>query len=225
MDNSLSKKITINGKADNPFNWMGKNFVSYGDSITQGNTWQNYLVSELGVVHTNLGLSSSCISSFDTWAISMSDDSRIDNIPLDTDILTIMGGTNDWVSRIDIGNLDDETRDTFIGGYKYMIEKIMTRIPKARIILMTPPFGYYNTGVGTGETNGVGKNLIEYINAVKSVAEYYKLPVINMYQDLGVNKFNKDNFLIVEDVQVHPNVEGGKRIAGLVIGELKRLKC
>ena len=154
----------------------------------------------------------------------MSDDTRINGIPEDTDILTIMGGTNDWASRISIGTIDDDTRDTFIGGYKYLIEKVMQRIPNARIILMTPPFGYYNSGVGTGEINGVGTKLIEYINAVKSVAEYYKLPLINMYQDLGINKFNKDSFLIDEDVQVHPNSNGGKRIAGLVIGTFEKIK-
>ena len=221
VHNSISKNfITVK----NAFSFKGKKFVSYGDSITQGNTWQNYVVNELGVSHTNLGLSSSCISSFDTWAVSMSDDTRINGIPEDTDILTIMGGTNDWASRISIGTIDDDTRDTFIGGYKYLIEKVMQRIPNARIILMTPPFGYYNSGVGTGEINGVGTKLIEYINAVKSVAEYYKLPLINMYQDLGINKFNKDSFLIDEDVQVHPNSNGGKRIAGLVIGTFEKIK-
>ena len=217
--------ITLNGgkNISGDFSWTGKKFVSYGDSITQGNTWQNYLVNELGLVHENHGLSSSCISNFEQWAVSMSNNSRIDAIPLDADIITIMGGTNDWASRRQIGTLDDVTTETFIGGYKHLIERLMSRIPNARIIIMSPPFGYYNTGVGSEEVNGIGIKLSSYIEASELIAKHYKLPFINMYQDLGINKFNKDNFMHVEDLQVHPNSNGGKRVAGRVLGELRKL--
>lgn len=217
--------ITLNGgkNISGDFSWTGKKFVSYGDSITQGNTWQNYLVNELGLVHENHGLSSSCISNFEQWAVSMSNNSRIDAIPLDADIITIMGGTNDWASRRQIGTLDDVTTETFIGGYKHLIERLMSRIPNARIIIMSPPFGYYNTGVGSEEVNGIGIKLSSYIEASELIAKHYKLPFINMYQDLGINKFNKDNFMSIEDLQVHPNSNGGKRVAGRVLGELRKL--
>lgn len=225
--NSLSNNLLriSTSQSTNDFSFEGKKFASYGDSITSMNKWQEYLVSNLGVTHTNLGVGSSYVSSFDKWATSMSDDARLNKIPEDTDIITIMGGTNDWAGRINIGTLEDATRETFIGGYKYIIEHVMSRIPSARIILMTPPFGYYNNGVGSGETNNVGTELVEYVEAVKQIGKYYKLPVIDVYRNLGINKFNKDLFLLNEDVQVHPNDDGGKRLGGLVIGELKRLGC
>ncbi len=218
--------IFVSGeKVDNDFTFKGKKFVSYGDSITESNKWQDYLVNELDITHINKGLSSSCISNFETWALSMSNDERLNEIPLDADIITIMGGTNDWVARRTIGTLEDETKDTFIGAYKYIIETLMNKAPNARIIIMSPPFGYYNAGIGTEEINGVGVHLKDFVNAVRDVANYYKLPFINVYENLGVNKINKDIYFYDEDVQVHPNVNGGKRIAGLVLGKLKELNC
>ncbi|MGL5087758.1 MAG: SGNH/GDSL hydrolase family protein, partial [Clostridium sp.] len=196
----------------------GKKWVSYGDSITSNGGWQLLVANTLKLNHTKMGLVSSMIVNDSTWAIPLCDDTRLNAIPSDTDVITIMGGTNDWAGRKNIGTIADTTRDTYYGAYKYIIESIQTRIPTCRIILICPPFGYYNAGLGNGELNNVGKTTRDFGNAVKELGQYYGLPVIDMRGNQGVNKINKDTLLVLEDVQVHMTVEGNKRFAGVVLG-------
>lgn len=201
--------------------WIGKKYVSYGDSLTHSGVWQALIAARLGLIHTNMGISSSTIFDYSTNAIPMCDDSRIDAIPLDTDVITIWGGANDWAYGVGITDINDTSKSTFYGAYKYIIERIQSRIPNCRIILMTPGFAFFRDG--SNPLSG-GKTTENYGTAVKAIAAKYNLPVIDVHKEMGINIQNALNFMLDEPCTVHLNTVGYKRLAGIVKGAMDRLE-
>ena len=147
-------------------------------------------------------------------------------IPLDTEVLTIMGGTNDYGVNIPLGTglptNENPTLDefTFIGALCSMIEKIQTRVPTCRIILMTPIPRYHDGRYPP--KNRAGLLTADYAKAVKEAAAFYSLPCIDLHSKVGWNKINGDCYL--KD-GIHPNTTiGYPRISEVVLGELKALE-
>lgn len=231
--------------------YKGKKWVSYGDSITASNGWQPAVATELGLIHILRGIGGTTVAEKGSIAwidvdgnyiarppatqppgtkeilSSMCNSERINAmIPLDTKVLTIMGGTNDYGTSTPLGKglptnerptLDEST---FIGALCSMIEKIQTRVPLCRIILMTPIPRYHK---GRYESkNRAGHLPSDYAEAVKDVAAFYALPCIDLNSKVGWNKVNGDHYL--KD-GLHPNkTMGDPRISEVVIGELKGLE-
>ena len=135
--------------------WNKKTFVSYGDSITERNTWQPYLVSEFGLKHTNLGVGGTRVAKTDAkggvYENSYSEDARISKIPTDADLITIMGGANDFGSPYPsfIGDVEyDRTTggyktDNFVSALCETIRKIQTRCKEAVICVLPWIGGQY----------------------------------------------------------------------------------
>lgn len=231
-------------------NYKGKKWISYGDSITASNGWQPSVAEKLGLIHIKRGIGGTTIAETGSIAwidangnfiarppapqptgtteilSSMCNSQRINAmIPLDTQLLTIMGGTNDYGSNIPLGmgwptnerpTLDEST---FIGGMCSMIEKIQTRVPECRIILMTPIPRYHKGRYAP--KNRVGLLTADYARVVRDVAAFYALPCIDLHSTVGWNKINGSHFLADG---VHPNkTKGYPRISEIVIGELKAL--
>lgn len=232
-------------------NYKAKNWISYGDSITASNGWQPAVAARLGLIHRNRGIGGTTIAETGTIAwvdkkgnyiakppatqptgtkqilSSMCNSQRIHAmIPLDTQLLTIMGGTNDYGHSIPLGKglptngsfTLDET--TFIGALCSMVEKIQTKVPTCRIILMTPIPRYHE---GRYEhKNRAGLLTYDYAKAVKDVAAFYSLPCIDLYSKVGWNPINGNLYL--RD-GIHPNTTmGDPRISEVVLGDLKAIE-
>lgn len=232
-------------------NYKGKKWISYGDSITASNGWQPPVAVKLGLIHTNRGIGGTTIAERGSIAwvdadgkyiakppatqpagtieilSSMCNSQRINAmIPLDTKVLTIMGGTNDYGTSIPLGRRlptnESPTLDesTFIGALCSMIEKIQTRVPNCRIILMTPVPRYHKEKYES--KNKAGLLTSDYARAVKDVAAFYALPYIDLYSKVGWNNINGGSYL--KD-GIHPNKTlGYPRISEVVLGELKVLE-
>lgn len=238
-------------KVKNITNYKIKKWISYGDSITASNGWQPAVAAKLGLNHTNRGIDGTTIAEIGSIAwvdengnfkgkpprvqprgtieilSSMCNSQRINaTIPLDTQLITIMGGTNDYGRNIPLGKVlptnESPTLDesTFIGALCSMIEKIQTRVPNCRIILMTPVPRYHNGRYEQKNKSGVLTS--DYASAVKEVAAFYALPCIDLNAKVGWNKINGDKYL--RD-SMHPNTtKGNPRISEIVIGELRALE-
>ena len=93
-----------------------------------------------------------------------------------------------------------------------MIEKINSRCPNARIIILNDIYrNSEDWGIWKGE---------DYRKAIRELSYYYGLPILELKQMCGINKLTESIFLADG---VHPNDVGGKRIAEVVIGFLKSL--
>ena len=71
------------------------------------------------------------------------------------------------------------------------------------------------------EYNLLGLTTQDYADAVKEVAEYLSIPFIDVFGSTGINSFNRNQY--IGDI-VHPNDEGRKAIARVMIGALDDLK-
>ena len=123
------------------------------------------------------------------------------------ELCTIMGGTNDSANIIanNIGTIGTKDTTTFLGSYQTIIENLLSKNPKMRIILMKPPRRYDMTDISYLEKIG---------ECIDQLHEYYGIPVIDAYNDLGMNEFNYSSFLL-ED-KLHFNTDGGNLLTTLV---------
>ena len=203
-----------------------KKWVSYGDSITFGEgilfvsggekLWQDYIVARYGVNHVKMAVGYSSLTYFDTSSeITMADDRRLNPLIAESpDVVTILGGANDYIFKADIGTNDDiisKNRYTFKGSYAYIIDKILTAKPDTTIIIL----GMYHNTLGNYAPKN-GKSVAEYAKASKDIAEYFGLPFVDL-NECGFNayNFNETTGRFSTD-GIHPNAEGAKRIAMVV---------
>jgi lysophospholipase L1-like esterase len=80
-------------------------------------------------------------------------------------------------------------------------------------------------GLAYYEENAYGKTLKDYANAIKEVAEFYGIPVIDLYSECLINPFiqsHKTAYFSGSD-GVHPNAKGHTIIARRVKGYLLQL--
>ena len=179
----------------------GEKWCAYGDSITQNYTWKDIVMSHLsGVTLYNRGISGTKVEEHGSEAYvyadgsysgvnpptaqpvgtslilsSLSNQARVNTIPLDTTLITVWGGINDVFQSpfSTLGGLTDTTVATFYGAYQLMIERIYARIPNAKIIIVNL------TSVNTDFTllNSNGNTVENYRVAVLAVANKYKYRV------------------------------------------------
>jgi lysophospholipase L1-like esterase len=202
-------------------------WVSYGDSITFGvgvdfvngeKLWQDYVKERYDIgthIKMGVGYSSLAYKSNNTEKAFCNDERLNALIAEAPDVVTILGGANDYVFGIPIGTDEDvvnENIETFKGAYAYIIDKILSAKPDTVIVLLGM---FLNAMGGYGEGKGAYP-LKEYAVATKEIAEHFGLPFV----DLNECGFNKYNFNTTDGVfstdGIHPNKEGVKRIAMVV---------
>ena len=132
------------------------------------------------------------------------------------DIITINYGVNDFTSGQGLAS-DTFNFDTYEGSLKYSIEKILAKYPNIRIVLVTPCFSYWlENGAYSKDSDTytiAGRKLTAFVDKCKEVAGKYHLPVVDTYNELGVNKFNCTHY---SNDGIHPTEDGRKAIAKLM---------
>ena len=175
---------------------------------------------EAGMTVNNEGVSGACIadvvSSYTDICIT------VDTIDFSNyDYVTIAGGINDYLyhpspmGEISINNFNKET---FIGAYQYIINKILTDNKDIKILIFTP-LKSSNNNYGTNQ-NSEGYVLKDYINAIKEIAEYYSIPILDLYSIGGFNRLTMSSFTIDG---LHPNNVGYEHVSNLLISKMNSL--
>lgn len=194
--------------------WSGKKAVMLGDSIVyndghDGINGYPYYLKCLGFdIITNKGVSGACVANHSERTY---EDvcTTVDSVDFSTyDLALIAGGTNDFhVSAaspigtlVNSVTLTDFDKTTFIGALQYIITKILNSNTVIKIGLFTPlkRSGWYTA-------NSEGKVLKDYADAIKEVAEYYSIPVLDFYGTAGLSR--KNMYTFTSD-GLHPNNAG-----------------
>jgi hypothetical protein len=204
--------------------WAGKVGVSYGDSVTAQLMWQPQAAAKLGFSHTALGVGGRQAAGEAGGCQQV----NIDTIPTNTELLLVMFGVNDWAQSRLLGSANSSNTDEFNGALNVMCQRLMTRLPTARICLMTPTYGLLTDWQSRGNwqsgvINGVGLSIPDYAVAVRDAARRWGLPMIDVSADEGVNVVNVNLYRKDDGGRLHPNIAGGDRIAEVLIGCLNRL--
>ena len=141
------------------------------------------------------------------------------------DIITIAYGANDF-NGVTLDNADNIlSQRTFAGALRYSIETILTAYPHIRIFVCSPTYRFWMdseyvfTEDSDTKVGGAYYRTTDIVEKAKEIATEYKLPYIDNYYSLGINKFNRGQYFPTTD-GAHHNVNGRKLIAAHITKEL-----
>lgn len=205
---------------------QGKKVVFLGDSITEGvgvSSYENCYAEVFGRLSgakaENYGVGGTRIARQTQKANEVWDEDfilRADKMPTDADLVVVFGGTNDFGhGDAPLGTFEDTTEYTFYGALRILCEKLLNRYPEKAIVLMTP---LHRTDENA-QVNAIGlpcKPLSEYVKAIKEVAEYYSLPVLDLWSCSGIQPSVELIKQIYMPDGLHPSDKGAARIAEML---------
>ncbi len=221
-----------------PSKWANKAFLSYGDSLTAQLEWQPEISEKLGLLHTAAGVGGRRVSG----ASGMNVQATIDALPVDQDLIIVLGGTNDWAASVPLGapyttgtsgGLPTITLNTnvneFYGALNVMVQRLQTKYPTGRLCLAAPPWSEMPSRVTAGtwaqdSVNLQGLTIVEYGDAIAAVARFHGLPFID-FRETGINATNNETYMKNDGDWLHPNsTHGGPRMAEVAIGRLNDIE-
>lgn len=209
--------------------WSGQIWSSLGDSLTNQQMWQPLVADRLGLTHYNFGIGGTKVAdTTGTDTQAMCRDERINALDSRSTLISFMGFTNDWAQNVPLGTLGSTDVATAYGALNVLYQKLITKFPTARIIALTPPFQKMPNRAGWSDTAGfkntLGLTVVDYGKVTKEVSAMYGVPVIDLYANAGWCDINISTYITNDGNYLHPNAEGGKRIAELVAGQLMRIE-
>lgn len=211
-----------------------KKVAFLGDSITEGsgaskveNRYTDVFGRISGAKVYNYGISGTRIAP----QHAKSDDRfdldfilRADEIEKDSDVIVVFGGTNDFGhGDAKLGTFESRDPYTFYGAMHVLCEKLINRFPNADILFMTPLHRCSEDEVS--KENGLPEetNLAGYVSIIREVAEFYGLPVLDLFSTSGL----QPKVDIIKETYMpdglHPSDAGALRIALRLMGFLQTL--
>ena len=201
-----------------------------GDSITEGagasvyeNCYVKLVEKRLGAVCLNYGIGGTRLAKQHKPSAEPIYDkdfcSRITEMEQDSNVICVFGGTNDFGhGDAEIGTIDDRTPETFYGALHYLYSNLINKYPDSFIFVITPLHRVdENNPKGEGNKKKDGPLLREYVHIIKEVAEYYSLPVLDLFANSGiypVNELHKQKYTIDG---LHPNDLGHNIVSNMII--------
>lgn len=208
--------------------WSGKTANFLGDSITYGYSLANIESERFSALvkntlslatSNNYGLIGTKITKLQDGDGSFTQ--RFSSMA-DADIVFVLGGTNDYghntgntSSYAPFGSFSDRTDGTFYGALHVLYRGLIEKYPSKDIIVITPPhrFAPESTNDDFVVNPNTNKSLKDYVGAIKEVAQYYGLPVLDLYANLNINPIISINQSTYMPDGLHPNANGHRKIA------------
>lgn len=214
---------------------QGKKIVFLGDSITEGacatkieNSYWGVLGKLSGAIVKGFGIGGTRIAEQMVKTEAREDHlpfiSRVDTMDTDADIVVVFGGTNDYGhGDAPLGRMTDRTNDTFYGAMHNLCVALIERYSKALIVIMTPLHRTNEESLINERGVRNVATLKDYVYAEKEVAEYYSLPVLDLFTTSSLNP----NIPVIKEMYLndglHPNDAGHELIAKRLLGFLNTL--
>lgn len=205
-----------------------------GDSITEGAGTSSHdkmftmlIEREYGAICQNYGIGGTRIARQKTPTEEKWDRDFISRVPemdADADIVVVFGGTNDFGhGDAPIGTMSDRTPYTFYGALHCLYTALIEKYPDVPIVALTPLHRITeDIPTGDNKTAPVG-TLKEYVNIIREVAEYYSLPVLDLFKESGL----QPKIPVIQQKYVpdglHPNDAGNEILAHKIARFLEML--
>lgn len=199
-----------------------------GDSITFGHgttasekTFCKLIEKRYGAVCRNYGICGTRIARQQTDTNDFC--ARAVKMDKDADAVVVFGGTNDFGhGDAPLGTMSDRTPDTFYGALHTLYTSLLEIYTEKPIVVVTP-LHRTNEDDPRGDGNkpsdvGVLKT---YVDIIREVAEYYSLPVLDLYKNSGM----QPKVPVIRETYIpdglHPNDKGHMIIADKIAEFLK----
>ena len=205
-----------------------------GDSITEGAGTSSHdkmytmlIEREYGAICQNYGIGGTRIARQKTPTEEKWDRDFISRVPEmdnDADIVVVFGGTNDFGhGDAPIGTMSDRTPYTFYGALHCLYTALIEKYPGVPIVVLTPLHRLNeDSPKGDNKPAPVG-TLKEYVNIIREVAEYYSLPVLDLFKESGL----QPKIPVIQQKYVpdglHPNDDGNAILAHKIARFLETL--
>lgn len=216
-------------------NLFGVKWCAFGDSLTDSETlasqttgtknYVDYVSKSLGLTVVNCGVGGTGYMKTENRFVN-----RVSTIPGDTELLTVFGSFNDYeYIESSLGVFGDSGTDTIYGCMKSFFDSVFSRCPNIVVgVILPTKWGY----LSPQKDSEASKKCDLYIKALKEIADYYDLPVLNLYNysnlrpwdDVFAERYYKDDDGNGVANTVHPLDAAHKRfIAPKVEAFIKRI--
>ena len=222
--NRQDKKII----ADSEVDFSDCKITCLGDSITAASnldTIENYqsmsYPSQLGEILgaeevVNLGIGGSSIGRY--WENAFVD--RYQKIPEDTDVILVMGGTNDGfcASEKELGSLEKREKDTFTGDLDELLFGLQKDYPDAQIVLITPLPNVLHDLLRKSRDYLLPQSA--FVRVMKQLGEEHGIPVIDLYNSNFLDTHDAAVIHALMPDGVHGNETGYRMLAQHIAAQL-----
>ena len=174
-------------------NLQGLKINFLGDSITEGHgcssvekQFTSLIAAQYGAVTRSYGIGGTRLAKqtkpSDNPRHDLDFPSRVAEMDPDADLIVVFGGTNDFGhGDAPFGEFSDRTADTFCGALHVLYTALLEKYPDKQIMVMTP---LHRSSENI--PNMHGKILAEYVDMIRKAAEYYSLPVLDLWAVSGI---------------------------------------
>lgn len=222
--NRQDKKII----ADSEVDFSDCKITCLGDSITAASnldTIENYqsmsYPSKLGEILgaeevVNLGIGGSSIGRY--WENAFVD--RYQEIPEDTDVILVMGGTNDGfcASEKELGSLEKREKDTFTGDLDELLFGLQKDYQDAQIVLITPLPNVLHDLLRKSRDYLLPQSA--FVRVMKQLGEEHGIPVIDLYNSNFLDTHDAAVIHALMPDGVHGNETGYRMLAQHIAAQL-----
>lgn len=214
--------------ADSEVDFSDCKITCLGDSITAASnldTIENYqsmsYPSKLGEILgaeevVNLGIGGSSIGRY--WENAFVD--RYQEIPEDTDVILVMGGTNDGfcASEKELGSLEKREKDTFTGDLDELLFGLQKDYPDAQIVLITPLPNVLHDLLRKSRDYLLPQSA--FVRVMKQLGEEHGIPVIDLYNSNFLDTHDAAVIHALMPDGVHGNETGYRMLAQHIAAQL-----
>ncbi|MEY8267682.1 SGNH/GDSL hydrolase family protein [Lachnospiraceae bacterium 64-25] len=228
METQMQNKKDLEAIASSRADFSEISIACLGDSITEAanlsdkENYQQYAyptrLKELLQAEsvTNLGIGGSSIGRY--WANAFVD--RYKEIPADTDLILVMGGTNDGfcMSEKDIGSMEERKAGTFIGDLDELMRGLKENYPNAEIVFVTPLPNVLHDMLKKEKDYLLPQSAL--VDVIIQLATEYDIPVIDLYNS---NMLDTHDAAVIYNYMpdgVHCNPDGYSVLAEHIAAEL-----
>ena len=199
--------------------WCDKKIVCLGDSITCGAGNDGYgWVEFLQEIFPQAQIVKHAVSGSTVAVCTRRKEApfveRFEEIKRDYDLCVIFGGVNDFMNSVPLGQRGNGDINTFCGALEHIIKTLLKDNPQGEIMLLSPMRvnGFKEYPYWT-EHNQDGHILKDYRDALLEMAEYYAIPVLDLFSMSNINAETAEMRSCTLPDGLHPSAEGHKRIA------------
>lgn len=192
-----------------------KEFVGYkwcciGDSLTEHNirtskNYEQYVSESTGITVVNLGVSDTGYKAGNNFY------ARVQNIPLDSDVVTIFGSGNDLYTGTPLGDVTDTGFNTLCGCINETIDAIINRMPTVNLGIITPtPWNNFPPTTPNNEMDLYSQALVE-------ICKRRSIPCLDLYHCSNLRPWTEEGrdacYKKDGGNGIHPDEQGHKLIA------------
>jgi lysophospholipase L1-like esterase len=229
---------TVYVKSSPESKWKGRRIGFLGDSITEFGEYVNSFAQLTECNAMNYGISATHMARRNSGDANAFD-ARYNRMPYSLDMVIVFGGTNDFghADTADFGEFTDganPNKYTFYAGLHRLFKGLSLRYRNKPVVVMTPlhhgvriDTPEYSIGsdgsLVVGKNPKTGKTFEDYVNAIKEVAAYYSLIVIDAYSFSGLSPLNETQSSYFFRDGLHLNERGGERLAKWMYPQLEMI--